>query len=108
MKKCINRRCGREYDEGFRFCPHCGSSAVSPERGKKKRGNGQGTVYKMPNGKYRAEVTVCYYLENGDLKRKRKTKVFDKKKDAVAFLPLLKNYEPEKKITLLELNSIYL
>ena len=61
----------------------------------------------MPNGKYRAEITMCYYLDGGKVKRKRKTKVFDKKKDAIAFLPELKDYRPEKKITLLELYKIY-
>lgn len=107
MKKCINRRCGKEFSDEFSFCPFCGAADSPPVRNTKKRGNGQGTVYKMANGKYRAEITMCYYMSDGKVKRKRKTKVFDKKKDAIAFLPELKSYQPEKKITLLELYQIY-
>jgi len=53
------------------------------------RGNGQGTVFKMPNGKWRAEATIGWdELENGKKKRIIKTKSgFKLKKDALAALP---------------------
>jgi len=107
MKKCINRRCGKEIADEYIFCPFCGTKLLSGGRNVKKRGNGQGTVYKLPNGKYKAEVTLCYYPEDGKVKRKRRTKVFSKKKDAIAFLPMLKTYERKKKITLFELKQLY-
>lgn len=40
------------------------------KRGKPKHnGNGQGTIYKMPNGKFRGQLTIGYN-DNGSLKRK--------------------------------------
>ncbi|MBO5831565.1 MAG: site-specific integrase [Alistipes sp.] len=49
----------------------------------------------MPNGKYRATVTVKLYADdNGKVHRKTITRSFDKKKDAIAALPLLR-LEPE-------------
>lgn len=71
------------------FCHICGSKQEREKR-RRTRGNGQGTVYKRPDGKYIATVTVsCYKDENGKTKRKTRSKVFDKKKDAVAALPVL-------------------
>lgn len=50
----------------------------------------------MPNGKYKAVVTIGYYLdENGKRKRKTRTRVCEKKKDAVAAIQDLKK-EPAK------------
>lgn len=54
---------------------------------RKVRGNGQGTVFKLPNGKWRAEVTLGW-SEN---KRKVKTKSgFIRKKDALDYLETLR------------------
>lgn len=52
----------------------------------KKRGNGQGTVYRMPNGKFRAIVTIGWKNK----KRLTRSKTFVKKSDAIAALPELK------------------
>jgi integrase/ribosomal protein L40E len=102
------RKCKTDLPGSANFCLNCGQKVNSPKQKTKSRGNGQGTVYKLPNGKYQAEVTICYYIENGKVHRKKKTKVFERKKDAIEFLPKLKDYEKEKKITLFELNEIYL
>lgn len=45
MKKCINRRCNRELDEDFKFCPFCGKSQSKTPRKEKKRSNGTGSIY---------------------------------------------------------------
>ena len=85
----VCRRCGSELPGGAKFCPCCGK-AVEQSRATKKRGNGQGSVYKLPNGKYKASVTLGYYLgEDGKRHRRARTQVFEKKKDAVAALPTL-------------------
>lgn len=101
------KKCKTDLMPEAKFCFNCGLKVEQSKQKSKVRGNGQGTVYKLPNGKYKAEVTLCYYIENGAVKRKRHTKVFDRKKDAIDFLPQLKMYEKEKKITLFELNRIY-
>lgn len=36
----------------------------------KKRGNGQGSVYKLPSGKYKAVVITGYYLDDQGRTRK--------------------------------------
>lgn len=59
---------------------------------KKTRGNGYGSVYKLPNGKWRAERTLGYEIIPGTEKHRRKSITrsdFANKRDAVAFLPLL-------------------
>ena len=84
-------RCGSALPEAANFCPVCGR-AVNPSKNTKKRGNGQGSVYKLKNGTYLAIVTTGYYLdENGTRHRRTRSKVFKKKSDAVAALPELKS-----------------
>lgn len=58
----------------------------------KQRGNGQGSVYRLPSGKWRAERTLGYEIVPGQEKQRRKVVTrsdFTTKRDAVAFLPLL-------------------
>lgn len=58
----------------------------------------------MPNGKYRAVVTLGYYLDGDKLKRKTRSKVFEKKKDAIAYLPELRvSKVPDTDVTFKEL-----
>ena len=91
---CI--KCGVELPEGSVYCNMCGKKQLRESK-KKARGNGQGSVFKLPSGKYKAVVTVGYYM-SADGKRRRKThsKVFPTKKEAIAALPRLLN-EPVKK-----------
>jgi integrase len=61
----------------------------------KTRGNGQGTVFKQPNGKYRAEVTLGYRMVDGKRRRVCRTKSgFIRKKDALDFLETLRVSAP--------------
>lgn len=88
------RYCSQTIDESFNFCPYCGKpvddSKPARKKSKKSRGNGQGSVFKLPNGKYKACKTIGYYLdEQGKRHRKYKSKTFDLKKDAVAALATL-------------------
>ena len=53
----------------------------------KKRGNGQGSVYKLPSGKYKAVVITGYYVdEQGRTRKHTRSAVFD----AVSALPSLR------------------
>lgn len=87
MEVC--KRCGAELPPGANFCPACGRAAVI-RRGVKKRGNGQGTIKALDNGKYMLTVTLGYYTdEQGKRHRRTRSRVYDRKKDAVAAVPLL-------------------
>lgn len=103
------KKCKKEIPEESIFCMFCGSRQKPLEgRPSKKRGNGQGSVYKLPNGKYRAVATVGYYLEDGKKKRRTVSKEFIKKSDAVASLPSLRqSYEKPADINLHDLYDVY-
>ncbi len=96
---CRNPKCAAELPEGANFCPRCGKKVQLSPRKTKSRGNGLGSVYKLPNGKYVAEKTLGWIADPippdappGTKPHKRRVKVtrqFDKKKDAVEALPSL-------------------
>lgn len=99
----ICRYCGGELPTDALFCCWCGKSTAEekekPVHAPKKRGNGQGTIYRRGN-RYVAVKTLGYYTdENGKKHRKTVSKAFDKKKDAVAALPSMTEqtqHKPEK------------
>lgn len=76
--------------------------------GKRVRANGQGTVFKMPNGKWRAEVTLGWEKREGlPDKRIVKTKSgFKKKGEAVAYLENLRQERPDVDIHI-KFNELY-
>ena len=103
--------CEKEIPEGALFCPWCGKK-ITRERTGKKRGNGQGTVIQLKNGKYKAIVTLGYYTdEQGKRRRKTRSRVCEKKKDAVAAIPLLMESpkaEAKKTATFKEVYDLWL
>ena len=85
----ICRKCKMEAPDGA-FCIYCGWKQEKAPPTRHKRGNGQGCVYKHPNGKYRATVTLGTYTdETGKIHRKTRTKHFETKKEAVLAIPKL-------------------
>ena len=104
------KKCGAVLPDGAIFCPMCGRKQVR-ERSPKKRGNGQGTIIELPNGKYQAVVTLGYYTdEDGKRHRRTRRQTFARKKDAVAAVPDLLNAKPaeKKRITMKELYDRWL
>ena len=104
---CI--KCNAEIPDKSNFCNICGAKQVSQPKNTKKRGNGQGTVYKRPNGTWAAQVTLGYYLKDGKKKRKTAQKYgFKTKKDALTYMQTLYSI-PEKRqtITLSELWELF-
>ena len=90
------KKCKQEIPEESKFCNYCGTKQIR-ERSVKTRGNGQGSVFKLPSGKYKAMVTVGYYMDaEGKQRRKTHSQVFLTKKEAIAALPRLLS-EPVKK-----------
>lgn len=83
------------------YCGLCGWKQDRPVRSKTRRGNGQGSVYKLPNGKYKAIVVLGYDGE----RRKTRSQVFALKKDAIAALPTLRETSTKQKV--LTLSEVY-
>lgn len=96
---CLNAKCRQEVSDDFVFCPWCGKKLHPPEKKTKSRGNGLGTVYKLPNGKWCAEKTLGWLMdplpENappGTVPHKRRVSVkrsYSTRKEAMAALPYL-------------------
>lgn len=88
---CI--KCGKEIPEGSAFCNHCGSpqAPASSRRGKRRRGNGEGSAYKRGNY-WQIEIVMGY---DGQGKPIRRTKSgFRTKKEALEYIPTLKGAKP--------------
>lgn len=45
MKKCINRRCNKELQDDFVFCPYCGKNQSSDKPKNRRRTKGTGSIY---------------------------------------------------------------
>ena len=89
------KKCKKEIPDDSKFCNLCGAKQVR-ERSTKKRGNGQGTVYKGPDGKWIAEYTIGWDEVDGKLTRKmRRKKGLATKNEAIAYLPNLKQDLPQ-------------
>ena len=96
---CRNQKCRREIQRDAVFCPFCGKKQELPKRKQRTRGNGLGTVYRLPNGKWCAVKTVGWITdplppgspENAVPHKRRQTvsKQFRTRKDAEAALPFL-------------------
>lgn len=84
--KC--KKCSAELPEGAVFCHLCGTRQEATERNVKKRGNGQGCVYKR--GKSWEAAKSKY--RNGKRIRERKGG-FKTKKEALAWLAIPKKLE---------------
>ena len=97
------RKCKKNIPEGSLFCNHCGAKQENVPSFK-RRGNGQGCVFKSKNGTWTAEVTLGYdkkELPDGTIKllRRKSTKYgFSTKKEALEYLPQLKHdIQPQNK-----------
>ena len=47
----ICRKCKADVPDGP-YCSQCGAKQAVSRQNTKSRGNGQGSVYRLPNGKY--------------------------------------------------------
>lgn len=100
MEKC--RKCHVELPDGAAFCPKCGAKQDVTHK-PKSRGNGQGSVYQLPNKSWIAIITAGMEIDAaGKVHRRTRSKSgFKTKKEAVAYLPqLLSAPAKQKDITL--------
>lgn len=92
----VCRKCKREIPADAALCCYCGTAVAAPAQRRKSRGNGQGSVYRLPNGKYIARK-VSYYLDSEGKRHKRTaSRCFATKREAVNGLPAL---DPHKAVT---------
>jgi integrase/ribosomal protein L40E len=83
------KKCKKEIPDESKFCNHCGAKQLR-EKAAKKWGNGHGTVYKAPNGKWIAEYTIGWDQDQGKISRRKRRKTgFATKNEALAYLPKL-------------------
>lgn len=100
--KC--RKCHAEMPDGSRYCPSCGvrqDVAQNP----KNRGNGQGSVYQLPNKRWIAVRTIGYRLDDdGKYRRITRSKSgFKTKKEALAALPSISLETRTRPVTFLQI-----
>lgn len=83
---CI--KCDKEIPNGSLYCLYCGRKQVV-ERSKRTRASGTGTAYKRGNYWY-AEATIGKKIVDGKpVYVKKKKGGFTRKKDALAYIPML-------------------
>lgn len=106
-KTCI--KCRKEIPEDAVYCCYC-RAKQNTEHTAKRRGNGQGTVYKLPNGTWRA-IRVTGYDEDESghkVKRTRSKSGFATKAAALAYLPQLTGEREQKEYTFDELYKLWI
>ena len=96
---CVNQKCNKEIPEGAVYCPWCGRKQQREQQHRKSRGNGLGSVYKLPNNKWAAVKTVGWTVDPlppgsppGTVPHRRRqtvSKQYSTRKDALAALPFL-------------------
>ena len=91
------KKCGREIVDESLFCQWCGAAQGESNRTRKKRGNGQGSVYKRGKTWYAARVFGYITGENGEIIPDKDCKGgFRTKKEAIDYLPQLKPHRQSK------------
>ena len=92
----ICKKCKKEIPDDSKFCNMCGAKQLR-ERSNRRRGNGQGTVYRGADGRWIAELTIGWDHLDGKVTRKMKRKKgFATKNEALAYLPTLKQELPQQ------------
>lgn len=92
----ICKKCKKEIPDDSKFCNLCGAKQIR-EKSTRKRGNGQGTVYKAKDGRWTAEFTIGWDEIDGKQTRKMKRKKgFATKNEALEYLPQLKIELPQQ------------
>lgn len=85
-------KCKSTIPDDSIFCNHCGKKLTNKKpRNTKKRGNGQGSVYKRGSSWTALKILYWYVDEHGKRKRKTVSKSgFKTKLDAINYLPQLR------------------
>lgn len=101
------KKCKKEIPEESIFCNHCGTKQIR-QQSIKERGNGTGSVYKV--GKTWAVSVVLGYRQGADGKPvpvRKKKQGFRTKKEAIEYIPQLRQIRTKKVPTMTQLWSQY-
>lgn len=105
MEKCI--KCSGSLPPGALYCPYCGKKQTATERKQRKRGNGEGSVFRYRSG-WRAQIVVGYKLVGGKSRAVCRTKAgFKTKKEAIDYLAIMRAEKPRTAPTLHQLWEQY-
>lgn len=106
MEKC--RKCHADLPESAKFCPVCGAKQ-DITRKPKSRGNGTGSVYKLPNGTWIAIKILRREIdEQGKSHRITVSKSgFRTKKEALQYLPNLNQQTKQEKLKTITFKQLY-
>lgn len=88
------KKCRKDIPDASVFCMYCGTRLVSPSRNPKRRGNGQGSVYKRGKG-WMVEVITGWNLDGTRIRHTKSG--FRTKNDAIAYLDDFKKGRIEQK-----------
>lgn len=101
--KC--RKCHADIPDVSKFCLVCGVKQ-EVKQNPKNRGNGQGSVYQLPNKKWIAVKTIGYeVIEGGRTRRITRSKSgFRTKKEALEYLPQIAS---ERRVKSLAFRQVY-
>ena len=105
------RKCRREIPVGSVFCNLCGAKqTVTPRKKASRRGNGEGSVYQLKNGKWCVSVVVGWVLDDNQLVARpvRRSAIRNTKAEALAAIPALKNGVTVNTDTNLTFQQLYL
>ncbi|MCD8382271.1 MAG: tyrosine-type recombinase/integrase [Clostridiales bacterium] len=91
------KKCHADLPENAVYCLRCGAKQGTGQR-PKSRGNGQGTVYQLPNKTWIARRVVGYTIDAAGQKHKKTVSKagFKTKREAMAYLPQLL-LQPQRK-----------
>ena len=107
----ICKKCKSPIEDDSIYCRFCGRKQIR-EKVNRQRGNGQGSVYRLENGKWLAVAPTIYYKDDqGNKRKKQRSKTCKTKKEAVAALAdLIANpiSKKQKRITFKELYDLWL
>ncbi len=104
----ICRKCKVEIWDDSIFCSKCGSKQGTTQR-TKSRGNGQGSVFQLPNKTWIATRVIGYTIGEDGKKHKQTVSKsgFRTKREAVAYLPTLLQQQPEERRKMLTFLELY-
>lgn len=85
----ICKKCHREIEDAFEFCPYCGQNQNEKRRVNRRRANGEGTAYKRGK-KWTSLIRVKTVMPDGTVARVPYTKGgFATRREALLYLPEL-------------------